>query len=94
MDDLALIVKGIDVKIRKLVLFNKQLREKILSLEIEKRGLLEELASANSRINELETELTHLQSVKLMDGMDSSRAKQKVNELLREIEKVHVLLNR
>lgn len=94
MDDLALIVEGIDVKIRKLVLLNKQLREKILSLEIEKRGLHEELASANRRTNELETELTHLQSSKLMDGMDSSRAKQKINELLREIEKVHVLLNR
>ncbi len=94
MDELTLIVEGIQNKLKKLTIRNKQLKEKILSLETDNRSLQKDLEGSAQRIGELEKELTNVQAAKLLEGTDSSRAKQKINELLREIEKSTVLLNR
>ncbi len=94
MDELTLIVEGVHNKIKKLIIRNNQLKEKAHNLEVENRSLQEELTASAQRIGQLENELTHLQAAKLLEGADPSRAKQKINELLREIEKTTVLLNR
>lgn len=94
MDELSLIVEGIQHKLKKLTIRNKQLKEKISSLETDHRSMQQELDNAARRIAELEKELSNVQAAKLLEGSDSSRAKQKIDELLREIEKSTVLLNR
>lgn len=94
MDELSLIVEGIQHKLKKLTIRNKQLKEKISILETDHRSMQHELDNAGRRIAELEKELSHVQAAKLLEGFDSSRAKQKIDELLREIEKSTVLLNR
>ncbi len=94
MDELTLIVEGIQNKLKKLTIRNKQLKEKILSLETDNRSLQKDLEGSAQRIGGLEKELANVQAAKLLEGTDSSRAKQKINELLREIEKSTVLLNR
>lgn len=94
MDDLSLIVEGIMNKVKKLTSRNKQLRDKIYSLEEELMALENALADKVQTIERLEKEITTLQSVSTLGDSDSSMAKQKIDELLREIEKCQVLLNR
>lgn len=93
MDELSLLLEGIEVKLKKLRLHNKGLKEKVIVLEREKLGLQERLQSQKLFIEQLEQKIAHLQSVKTLEGNDSVQAKQKVNELLREIDKCYELLN-
>jgi RNA binding exosome subunit len=93
MDELSLLLEGIEVKLKKLRLYNKGLKEKVIVLEREKLGLQERLQSQKLFIEQLEQKIAHLQSVKTLEGNDSVQAKQKVNELLREIDKCYELLN-
>ncbi len=94
MDDIILIVEGIENKAKKLAALNKQLRERLESLEEEKSEIQAELIRAEQRIAKLEKELTLTETVKSLGEAGSSRAKQKIEELLREIEKTTVLINR
>ncbi len=94
MDELSLIVEGIMNKVRKLTVYNKQLKEKIFSLGEEKLMLENDLAAKSERISQLEKDLISLQSASVLEGKDPFMAKQKIEELLREIEKCQVLLNR
>ncbi len=94
MDELMLIVEGVQNKIRKLIIRNNQLKERAQSLEVENRSLKEDLKTSAQRIAQLENDLTELQAAKMLESADPLRAKQKINELLREIEKTTVLLNR
>jgi hypothetical protein len=93
MDELSLLLEGIEVKLKKLRLHNKGLKEKVLVLEREKLGLQESLQSQKLFIEQLEQRIAHLQAAKTIEGKDSVQAKQKVNELLREIDKCYELLN-
>lgn len=93
MDELSLLLEGIEVKLKKLRLHNKGLKEKVLVLEREKLGLQESLQSQKLFIEQLEQKIAHLQAAKTTEGKDSVQAKQKVNELLREIDKCYELLN-
>ncbi len=94
MDELMLIVEGVQNKIRKLIIRNNQLKERAQSLEVENGSLKEDLKTSAQRIAQLENDLTELQAAKMLESADPLRAKQKINELLREIEKTTVLLNR
>jgi predicted RNase H-like nuclease (RuvC/YqgF family) len=94
MDELGLTVEGIINKTQKLILRNKQLREKIVRLEADQQGLSEKLIEQSSRISELEARLSNIQLSYALGKEDSNQARQKVNDLLREIEKCYALLNR
>lgn len=93
MDELSLLLDGIEVKLKKLMLHNKGLMEKVLVLEREKLALQESIQTHKAHIEQLESGIVHSQTAGVLDGKDSVQAKQKVNELLREIEKCYELLN-
>ncbi len=93
MDELSLLLDGIEVKLKKLKLHNKGLKEKALVLEREKLALQEIIQSQKARIEQLELSIVHSQTASFLESKDSVQAKQKVNELLREIEKCYELLN-
>ncbi len=94
MDELTLIVEGIQNKVQKLAVRNNQLKDRLLKLEQENQGLQKNLEIQQTRIRQLEEEFSLVLTARAMGTGDSSQAKQKVNELLREIEKCYALLNR
>ncbi len=94
MDELGLIVEGIINKTQKLVLRNKQLKEKITNLETEQARLREQLNEQAAQIKQMEEKMTNNHLTSALGKNDSLQARQKVNELLREIEKCYALLNR
>lgn len=94
MDEITLLVEGILNKIRKLDLLNRQLKAKVLELE-RKSGALESLlAQEKQRVHHLQEEVLHTQLAGKLDGDATLGAKQKIDELLREIERLSVLLNK
>ena len=94
MDELGLTVEGIINKTQKLILRNKQLKEKISQLETHQQELVDKLNEQSDRIRDLEERLSNKQTSSVLEKGDSSQARLKVNELLREIEKCYALLNR
>ncbi|MEE4175882.1 MAG: hypothetical protein V2I46_00085 [Bacteroides sp.] len=94
MDELGLTVEGIINKTQKLILRNKQLKEKIIRLETDQQGFKDKLNEQSARIRELEERLSNNQISSALGKEDSNHARQKVNDLLREIEKCYALLNR
>jgi len=93
MDELTLMLEGIQHKVKRLMVANKGLKEKINSLENERNTLLEQIESHKQQNKQMKDEMLHLQAVKSLGGKDSLLAKQKVNELLREIDKCYELIN-
>lgn len=93
MDELSLIVEGLGYKVKKLLLVNKQLRDKILRLEEEKAALLEKTRDLSEKVRGLEDGMARLQAAKALKGDPSGHARQRINELLREIDKCQALLN-
>ncbi len=93
MDELSLIVEAIRNKVKRLLISNTELKNRIGDLEEEKRQLEEMLSDRDKKIKQLEAALTREQLTKGLSDSDSVRAVQKVDELLREIEKCQVLLN-
>ena len=94
MDELSLIIEGIDNKIKKLLVRNNQLQERIIQFEEEKRSLSSELEALTAKLRDSENELAEVKVAGLLKMGDSSYARQRINELLREIEKCQALLNR
>ncbi|MFO7977089.1 MAG: hypothetical protein R6U64_00400 [Bacteroidales bacterium] len=94
MDELSLIVEGITNKIRKLTLQNKKLQQQILELQDQQARLNDSLYQQVQQNDQLEQRLQQVQVGKALSTQDSFQAKQKVNELLREVEKCYALLNR
>ncbi len=93
MDELLLMLDGIQNKVKRLRLSNKGMREMIQSLALEKQRLMEEAASHKQQIKHMEKHIAELQASKVLQGSDNMQAKQKVKELLREIEKCYELIN-
>ncbi len=93
MDELSLLLDGIEVKLKKLILQNKGLREKIQILDREKHQLQESITTQKAQMVEMEQQIVYIQAAKVLGVKDSDQAKQKVEELLREIEKCYELLN-
>ena len=93
MDELSLIVEAIRNKVKRLLISNTELKNRIGDLEKEKRQREEMLFDRDEKIKQLEAALTREQLTKGLGDGDSDRAVQKVDELLREIEKCQVLLN-
>lgn len=94
MDELGLTVEGIINKTQKLILRNQQLNEKVETLEAQQQQLVEQINEQARLIINLEEKLSYRYFLKAFEKSDSLQARQKVNELLREIEKCYALLNR
>lgn len=94
MDELSVIVEGIGNKVKKLILKNIQLKDRLLQAESEKAGLREKIAEQQTQIEALESQVSTLLVAGSLHNSDAVLARQKVNDLLREIEKCQVLLNR
>ncbi len=93
MDELTLMLEGIQHKVKRLMVVNKSLREQINSLQNERNALSEQLESQKQNNEQLKEDMLHLRAAKSLGGEDSLMAKQKVNELLREIDKCYKLIN-
>ncbi len=94
MDEITLVLENIEFKLRKLLAHNEKLRQRISDLESDNRALREELNTSNEKNAQLREELIVVKSAKSMASVDRTMARQKIDELLREIEKSTVLLNR
>ncbi len=94
MDEITLVLENIGHKLTKLLEHNAQLKKRIRELEAANQDLHQDIKSGNEKAAQLREELIMVKSAKSLAGVDKSMARQKINELLREIEKSTVLLNR
>ncbi len=94
MDELNLVIEGIRIKLKKLLIRTGRLQGRVGELEKENKRLQDDLRTSSDRIEELEKDLAHTQAARLIGMEDTDRAKQKIDELLREIEKTNMLLKR
>jgi uncharacterized coiled-coil DUF342 family protein len=94
MDDMPLVVEGFENKMKRLFLKIDQVKTENVSLKNEISELKSVLNEKTENISELRQHLQKLQVAKSLEKGDSFQAKQKINDLLREIEKCYSLLNR
>lgn len=94
MDELGLAVESILVKTKRLALVNRQMHEKISHLEQDLATRNNKIAEQAQQIADLEEKIVALKIASTFSKDDSEPAKEKVAEMLREIEKCFALLNR
>ncbi len=94
MDEITLVLANVEHKLKKLIARNGQLRQQMSGLEKANEQLQDDNRFISDENARLRNELIAVKSAKTLGGNDTSMAKQKINELLREIEKSTVLLNR
>lgn len=87
------LVEGIGNKVRKLGLKNNQLKSRINELEFEITSLNAKLHEQTGKIQELEQHIADIRIRGTLHPEDSAIARQKIEGLLREIEKCQSLLN-
>jgi len=94
MEDLSDLVKGLDIKSRQLALKHKKLKndfEQLQKLHLETEN---NITQHKQTILELEKQIQILTIAKsIPTGKESSTAKKKINELLRELDTCIDLLN-
>lgn len=94
MEELTLTIEGIKNKVQKLAIRNSKLLDKIDRLEEENKLVQDQLKQEMDRSHKLEQELVNSKLTFTLDKTHSKQAKQKINEMLREIDKCYALLNR
>ncbi len=94
MEELSLTIQGIKNKVQKLALRNLKLQERIAELEGEKRQLEALIVKEKECKALVEQVLVNNVFGQTVDKVHSKQAKQKINEMLREIDKCYALLNR
>ena len=95
MEDLSLIVSGLEYKVKKLVDLQNKLKAENQSLKIEKRELSEIVEKHQSSINQLEEKYKISRLAKSVEkGKETTEIKLKINEMVREIDKCIALLKR
>ena len=94
MEDLSGLVKGLDIKSRRLALKYKKLKHDFEQLQIKHLETENNLTQHKQIISELEKQIQILTIAKsIPTGKESSIAKKKINELLRELDTCIDLLN-
>ena len=94
MDNLSNLVKGLDIKSRQLALRYKTLKADFITLEQKLRESESRNTEQVNTILELEKQIQILTIAKsIPTGKESSKAKKKINELLRELDTCIDLLN-
>jgi len=94
MEDLSDLVKGLDIKSRQLALKHKKLKNDFEQLQKKHLDTENNLTHHKQTILELEKQIQLLTIAKsIPTGKESSIAKKKINELLRELDTCIDLLN-
>jgi len=94
MEDLSDLVKGLDIKSRQLALRYKKLKDEYTKLQQKNVNTESIITQQKQTIIELEKQLQILTIAKSIPaGKESSTAKKKINELLRELDTCIDLLN-
>jgi predicted patatin/cPLA2 family phospholipase len=94
MEDLSDLVKGLDIKSRQLALRYKKLKDDFNKLQQKHLETENNITQQKQTITELEKQLQILTIAKsIPTGKESSIAKKKINELLRELDTCIDLLN-
>ena len=94
MEDLSKLVKGLDIKTRQLALRFKTLKEDYEILKQQNLETENNIIQYRQTIIELEKQIQILTIAKsIPTGKESSTAKKKINELLRELDICIDLLN-
>jgi predicted patatin/cPLA2 family phospholipase len=94
MEDLSDLVKGLDIKSRQLALRYKTLKDDFKKLELKNLETEKTINQHKQTILELEKQLQILTIAKsIPTGKESTIAKKKINELLRELDTCIDLLN-
>lgn len=95
MQDLTILISGIEYKLRKLIEKLNQLKVENLHLAKKNAEQLQIIESQNKTIKELEEKYKVLKIAKSIDNKTNSfDQKIKINEMLREIDKCIGLLNK
>ena len=95
MKDLELLVSGIEYKVRKLTGQMEVLKEELNRVVLEKQALETIVRDKRNEVKTLEEKIKLINVAKSIEsGKDSAQAKQKINELVREIDKCIGLLNK
>ena len=95
MKDLELLVSGIGYKVRKLTGQMEVLKEELDRVVLEKLALENVVRDKHNEVKSLEEKIKLINVAKSIEsGKDSAQAKQKINELVREIDKCIGLLNK
>lgn len=94
MEELSDLVKGLDIKGRQLALRYKTLKDDFNKLQQKDFETEKTITQLNQTILELEKQIQILTIAKsIPTGKESSTAKKKINELLRELDTCIDLLN-
>ncbi|MEI6749060.1 MAG: hypothetical protein WCM93_07860 [Bacteroidota bacterium] len=94
MEDLGDLVKGLDIKSRQLALRHKKLKDDLDKLQKKHIETEHTLTQHKLTITELEKQIQILTIAKsIPTGKESTIAKKKINELLRELDTCIDLLN-
>ena len=95
MKDLELLVSGIEYKVRKLIEQTNALKEELSRVKKEKEALEKVVRDKGYEVKTLEEKIKLINVAKTIEsGKDSAQAKQKINDLVREIDKCIGLLNK
>ncbi|MFZ4401249.1 MAG: hypothetical protein ACOYO1_14520 [Bacteroidales bacterium] len=95
MQDLSILVSGIEFKLRKLIEQNNQLKIDNSQLLKKNDGYIKTIENQNKTIKELEEKYKVLKIAKSLESSTNSfDQKIKINEMLREVEKCIGLLNK
>ena len=95
MKDLELLVSGIGYKVRKLTGQMEALKDELNLVVLEKQALEIVVRDKRNEVKSLEEKIKLINVAKSIEsGKDSAQAKQKINELVREIDKCIGLLNK
>ena len=95
MKDLELLVSGIGYKVRKLTGQMEVLKDELNRVVLEKQTLEKDVRDKRNEVKTLEEKIKLINVAKSIEsGKDSAQAKQKINELVREIDKCIGLLNK
>jgi len=95
MEDVSVLISGIDFKLRRLTKEHKQIRQEYAAL-IEKTELQEQIINHQKQlINELQEKIKTVSIAKtLASRFEISDAKRKIGDMVREIDKCIDLLNK
>ena len=94
MNDLVTLVSGIEFKARNLINKIEQLENEVRKLEAENDELKLIIKDNKLKINQLENKNQIIELSKVLEGKEgSTKAKLRINELLREVDRCIGLLN-
>lgn len=94
MSDLSILISGIEYKVRKLTSLLERCEAESKKLLKENSGLLEKVEMQKKQIQQLEEKAVRIQMIQaLTSKSDVVSVKQKINELVREVDRCIALLN-